>query len=929
MRPRRTARPVGTPLAVATLLLAAGAALAQPANDDCAAAAPLLPGVPAGGTTIGATLDQDLSMICQADASDVWFVLTADAAGPYEFTVSGQDNADLSLTLLSGCDFPMAIHGCAVGAPGAPARLEYMVFSPGELIYVRVGSLSAPGQAFTVTAGPLPPPGNDECAQAAPVHLGIPVEANNLSATTSVELPMNALCSSVAPGIAAGADVFFAFTPPSDGFYDFHTCGAVFDTVISVHSGCPVSEANAVACNDNAPLTRCDDPFNTFNSYLAGVELLGGQTYYVRVAGVLAYNSFTGELGDPGRGTFTLTVLPGDEVPVPPNDACETASPLPIDDVVFGTTVNATGAPGPCDDGTLDDVWDVWYSYTSTAAIRSVVEFQILPGAFNTQATLAAYRGSCTGELITCQYFNVFINPTMAITVAVDPGETILLRVAGFPAIQDDFALLNTNLGPAAPNAACAPAFPLTADEPALVNTFSAPTAQESPCGVTDIYPLWYTFTAPQAGYYRLATDPGPDRATTLAVYDACGGAHVACSRLGDNASPSPNAAATSLYLDAGQTVIIRAALNGPERGLFSLVAQGPLPPPPPVTNDTCDEAHTITAMPFSASVDITLAGPDQDVCAIAGQDPRPTQGGIWYRYTPDVDRVLKGDISCPGRSTLMTVFEGGCGSLTQVFCREPDQFYDRGIRLSAGVEYHILISSLPQEYQPGDPLAAIPYGTTLDISLIAPAVPANDTCAAAEPIVESDLTFSVSTLPAGDDPVTPSCATSGGGFANAVWYTFTTETAGTLTVEGVRDENADFIYTPAGALFSGGCGALTEVACDNAQSGFFLTDRFEFTAHLAAGETYYLAIGAWPVAVGDRTNVTFSYTGALAAACPADWDGNQQVNSNDISAFLTSWLASVQDGTLDADFDNSGAVNSNDISAFLTAWLTAVGSGC
>src|SRR5690606_27441185 len=101
MRPRRTARPVGTPLAVATLLLAAGAALAQPANDDCAAAAPLLPGVPAGGTTIGATLDQDLSMICQADASAVWFVLTADAAGPYEFTVSGQDNADLSLTLLS------------------------------------------------------------------------------------------------------------------------------------------------------------------------------------------------------------------------------------------------------------------------------------------------------------------------------------------------------------------------------------------------------------------------------------------------------------------------------------------------------------------------------------------------------------------------------------------------------------------------------------------------------------------------------------------------------------------------------------------------------------------------------------------------------------------------------------------------------------
>jgi len=63
--------------------------------------------------------------------------------------------------------------------------------------------------------------------------------------------------------------------------------------------------------------------------------------------------------------------------------------------------------------------------------------------------------------------------------------------------------------------------------------------------------------------------------------------------------------------------------------------------------------------------------------------------------------------------------------------------------------------------------------------------------------------------------------------------------------------------------------------------------------------------------------------------ACPADWDGDQQVNSNDISAFLTSWLDSVQNGALDADFDQSGSVNSNDISAFLTAWLAAVGGGC
>ncbi len=62
---------------------------------------------------------------------------------------------------------------------------------------------------------------------------------------------------------------------------------------------------------------------------------------------------------------------------------------------------------------------------------------------------------------------------------------------------------------------------------------------------------------------------------------------------------------------------------------------------------------------------------------------------------------------------------------------------------------------------------------------------------------------------------------------------------------------------------------------------------------------------------------------------CPADWDGSGTVNSNDISAFLSAWLDSVQNGNLIADFDQSGSVNSNDISAFLSAWLAAVGGGC
>jgi hypothetical protein len=83
--------------------------------------------------------------------------------------------------------------------------------------------------------------------------------------------------------------------------------------------------------------------------------------------------------------------------------------------------------------------------------------------------------------------------------------------------------------------------------------------------------------------------------------------------------------------------------------------------------------------------------------------------------------------------------------------------------------------------------------------------------------------------------------------------------------------------------------------------------------------------------AEGRAYELPFELQGTVlpVGGCAADWNGDQVVNSNDISAYLTAWLTSVQGGTLEADFNDDGAVNSNDISAFLTAWLAAVQMGC
>lgn len=61
---------------------------------------------------------------------------------------------------------------------------------------------------------------------------------------------------------------------------------------------------------------------------------------------------------------------------------------------------------------------------------------------------------------------------------------------------------------------------------------------------------------------------------------------------------------------------------------------------------------------------------------------------------------------------------------------------------------------------------------------------------------------------------------------------------------------------------------------------------------------------------------------------CAADADGDGQINSADISAFLAAWLASIENGTLAADANGDGQVNSADISAFLAQWIAALESG-
>jgi hypothetical protein len=193
----------------------------------------------------------------------------------------------------------------------------------------------------SLTAACLAQPANDECATATVAMIGAQM-GTNVGATQSatlVNVPTNTFCNQAT--WATGApnnqkDVFWSLTAPATADYNIDTCGSSFDTILSVHTGCPVTQTNMIACNDDSTVgtgnTACT---NTLNSHLPHVTLTAGATYYIRIFG---YSNAT--------GSITLNINYVSTV-----GSCCNASTCVITDAANCTSTYADGGtctPNPC-----------------------------------------------------------------------------------------------------------------------------------------------------------------------------------------------------------------------------------------------------------------------------------------------------------------------------------------------------------------------------------------------------------------------------------------------------------------------------------------------------------------------------------------------------------------------------------------------------
>jgi uncharacterized repeat protein (TIGR01451 family) len=261
-------------------------------------------------------------------------------------------------------------------------------------------------------------------------------------------------------------------------------------------------------------------------------------------------------------------------------------------------------------------------------------------------------------------------------------------------------------------------------------------------------------------------------------------------------------------------------------------------------SNDNFAGATVIASLPYNTTQSTTAAtsqAQDPAFPCIANNATTNNRRGwhsVWYVYTSTVAGMLHVDTIGSNYDTVLGVWTGTFGSLTNVACDDDSGGnYNSTLNTSvvAGTAYYIEVAGY-YSYSSGN--------LVLNVDSAGGTVP-NDEIDNAFVVSSDPYTYTQSTLnatTAGDDPI---IACGGQRHSHSVWYSFTAPSDGSLHVD-TSGSNFDTVL----AVWTGTRGALTAVAChDDVNWPSDPTSAID-TA-VTGGVTYYIEVVAYGSGAG------------------------------------------------------------------------------
>ncbi|MBL8863336.1 MAG: HYR domain-containing protein [Planctomycetes bacterium] len=490
-----------------------------PGNDLCFSPLTLRPGELTPAWTIGATPDGVFSSCGTVDGNDVWFAVAGIAGHDLNVSTCGA-GIDTVVSIHEFCgNWEYACNDDCGGTPcGGPASCATARFDyDGQVLYIRVEDKGVPG-LFEILAAiePPAPPANDACQDALAITCPTTILGRTVGATFDGPLP-----TCLGPGGSeidssnevVSAGVWYVVTPAVSGSLEVEVLPLDFyNPRVTVFRGACGSLVCTTA-NDNADIL-----FNDGRARI-GWAATGGETYRILVHAAPSES-----------GNYQLALRCN---PTPANDDCPSPQPLSgPSGSAAGTTLGATGAPSllwsnqlaSCAPlATHEDVWFAWtapcagtVTFATCGATDTVLSAHSACPTTSASNQRAPFGSSCNDQ------GGAACSPGSRITLVVQTGETLLLRVAtsGFARMLDfpggPFTLTWSLTDTVAPTlTSCAPpqSAPAGAGCLAAVPDFTSLVVASDDCGAISVTQV------PAPG--TLVGTPGTD--VVLTVLDAAG----------------------------------------------------------------------------------------------------------------------------------------------------------------------------------------------------------------------------------------------------------------------------------------------------------------------------------------------------------------------------------------------------------------------
>ncbi|RTQ53356.1 T9SS type A sorting domain-containing protein [Hymenobacter gummosus] len=289
---------------------------------------------------------------------------------------------------------------------------------------------------------------------------------------------------------------------------------------------------------------------------------------------------------------------------------------------------------------------------------------------------------------------------------------------------------------------------------------------------------------------------------------------------------------------------------------------------PLPATNDECATSVVVpVTTACTTPVTGTVLGATQSLAPTAscGSTTLTTAADVWYRFTATSTSHV---VNVIGQfAGVIDVRSGACTATNSVACGTfSTSATGTALRvggLTANQVYYVRI-------YPNSNTA--PAGGSSSFSICVtpgPTPPTNDECATATPLTVQFGTACVSPINGTNAAATasanipaPGCASYSGG---DVWYSVVVPATGTLTLETGAASSGTSITDTGMAAYSGTCGNLALIECDDDDSANGLYSKLDLTG-LTPGSTIYVRV--WEF--GNDTEGGFSLCAVTPSNCAA-----------------------------------------------------------